>query len=214
MSAIPDTKVSQRGEGSVARLRRTIAVVGLAALGMALVGAWLSMRTSSTHGGNGAATGEASQRLGIAVLASPRAVPAFSFRDEHGAPHTLQEFRGKSVLLNVWATWCAPCRKEMPALDRLQAQLGASTFQVLVLSLDREGVPLVKKFYDEIGIKALPVYVDSTTESMGKLGILGVPTTLLIDREGLEVARYTGPAEWDSADVVAMIRRHLRLGTP
>ena len=96
------------------------------------------------------------------------------------------------VLLNVWATWCAPCREEMPTLDRLQAQLGGDDFHVLPLSIDRAGLGPVQRFYDEIGIRHLGQ----------SFAVIGLPTTLLIDRQGRERGRLTGPAEWDSAEAI------------
>jgi hypothetical protein len=97
----------------------------------------------------------------------------------------------------------------MPALDRLEAKLGSDDFQVVALSIDRGGVAAVKSFYDEIDVRSLGIYVDSTTDAQAKLGVVGVPTTLLIDREGREVARYTGPADWDGPSVAATIQRYL-----
>ncbi|MBS0324994.1 MAG: TlpA family protein disulfide reductase [Proteobacteria bacterium] len=155
---------------------------------------------------------DARQPLGLSALPVPRAVPDLAFEDAMGATHTLAEFRGKAVLLNVWATWCAPCRKEMPALDRLQAKLGGGASQVVSLSIDREGAPIVKHFYEETKIRSLPIFVDRNGDAMDKLHIVGVPTTLLIDAKGGEVARYIGPAEWDWPDVIAMVERYLRLG--
>ncbi len=140
---------------------------------------------------------------------TPREMPALNFIDASGAEMTLADFRGKSVLLNLWATWCVPCREEMPTLDRLQASLGGDDFLVLALSLDQEGPPVVKEFYDELGLKHLGIYVDDRILAPAQLGVIGVPATLLIDREGREIGRKLGPAEWDSAEVEAEIRRHV-----
>ena len=123
--------------------------------------------------------------------------------------HALSDFRGKVVLLNVWATWCAPCRKEMPALDRLQQTLGGAEFEVVALSIDGGGAAAVRRFYDEIGIRSLALYVDSTMAASGKLRTVGIPTTLLLDREGRERWRKTGPAEWDSPEIVESLRAKL-----
>jgi len=111
------------------------------------------------------------------------------------------------ILLNVWATWCVPCRKEMPTLDRLQAKLGGDDFIVIPLSIDRGGAAAVKRFYQEIGIKKLRIYVDSSSHASHGLGVPGVPTTLLIDREGREVARKLGEAEWDGSAMVSLIQQ-------
>jgi hypothetical protein len=100
----------------------------------------------------------------------------------------------------------------MPTLDRLQARLGGPDFAVVPLSIDRQGVPAVKKFYEEIGIAHLGLYVDGSSRAGTALGLTGLPTTLLIDREGNEVARLVGPAEWDGPDMVALIERYLKTG--
>ena len=115
-------------------------------------------------------------------------------------------FAANSVLLNVWATWCAPCRKEMPTLDRLQGQLGGPDFEVVALSIDRGGADVVRKFYSEIGIRRLPLRLDAAAEAQSKLGSAGVPTTLLVDRQGREIGRLIGRAEWDSSEMIAFLR--------
>ena len=140
---------------------------------------------------------------------SASTVPALYFTDADGAAMSLADFRGKAVLLNVWATWCVPCRKEMPALDRLQARLGGSDFEVAALSIDRGGLGAVRRFYEDIGIANLAIYLDESAEAMRALGIAGIPTTLLIDRDGREIRRWIGPAEWDGPDVEALIRSHV-----
>ncbi len=141
--------------------------------------------------------------------APSRPIANVEFEDGQGKKRTLSDFRGKVVLLNLWATWCGPCRKEMPTLDRLQQRLGSADFEVVALSIDRGGQAVVKSFFDEIDVRALAVYVDPTTEAQSKLDIIGVPTTLLIDREGREIARYLGPAEWDRPEIIATIQRYL-----
>lgn len=140
---------------------------------------------------------------------TPRALPAVTFADESGRPITLEKFRGHVALLNIWATWCVPCRKEMPTLDRLQARLGGPDFEVVALSIDQGGIAAVRKFYQEIGIKHLRIYNDPAADVIARLNILGIPATLLIDRAGREVGRALGPAEWDAPDVVELIREHL-----
>jgi thiol-disulfide isomerase/thioredoxin len=194
------------------RLRHplSLAAAGLVVAGVAALAAWSALQTPTAADISHLA-GDARQPLGLAALPSPRPVPDLAFEDAAGATHTLAEFRGKAVLLNIWATWCVPCRKEMPALDRLQAKLGGGAFQVVTLSIDREGAPIVKRFYEETKIRALPIYVDRKGEAMDRLHIVGVPTTLLIDAKGDEVARYIGPAEWDRPEAVAMVERYLPL---
>lgn len=150
----------------------------------------------------------------LRLHATPRTVPEVRFQDDTGRPMTLADFRGRVVLLNVWATWCPPCRKEMPSLDRLQTKLGGPPFEVVALSIDHEGVGAVQRFYREVGVKALKVYIDPTTDAAGRLGILGIPGTLLIDRNGKELGRALGPAEWDSPESLALIRRAIGDGPP
>ncbi len=136
----------------------------------------------------------------------PRPVPEVRFTDGEGRDLSLDRFRGKVVLLNLWATWCAPCRREMPALDRLQARLGGDDFEVLALAVDRGGAAKVKAFLDELGIERLGLYVDTSTRALRVLGAYGLPTTLLIDRAGNEVMRVIGATEWDGAEIVDLVR--------
>ncbi|UVK53259.1 TlpA family protein disulfide reductase [Mesorhizobium sp. AR02] len=147
---------------------------------------------------------EAPQNL--AVLEAPSAVPAISFMDAAGQPKTLADYSGKVVLLNIWATWCAPCRKEMPTLDRLQARLGGPDFEVVALSMDQKGPDAVKKFYADIGITHLALNIDTSAKAIFALSAVGLPTTLLINRDGKEIGRLIGPAEWDAPDMVDFIR--------
>ena len=139
-----------------------------------------------------------------------KSVPELQFEAADGTSVTLADFRGRVVLVNIWATWCGPCRKEMPALDRLQAKLGGPGFQVLALSIDRSP-DRIKPFFDEIGITNLSIYIDRNSAAMTTLGIVGVPTTLLIDRQSREIQRWVGPAEWDSPEIESLIRRQLDL---
>jgi thiol-disulfide isomerase/thioredoxin len=138
---------------------------------------------------------------------TPKPLPEINFTDGTGHARTLAEFRGKVVLLNIWATWCGPCRKEMPTLDRLQAALGGPDFEVVPLSIDRKGLEAVDKFYAEIGIQHLARYLaPSSSEVFDKLSVFGLPATFLIDRQGRELARRDGPAEWDSPDMIAFFK--------
>lgn len=131
------------------------------------------------------------------------------FVDGDGRRKSLADFRGKQVLLNIWATWCGPCREEMPTLDRLQTRLGGPDFEVVALSIDREGVDVIRDFYAELGLKALRIYMDPSTMTTINLNVQGVPTTLLLDRDGREIGRYAGPAEWDGEAAVNAIRERL-----
>jgi thiol-disulfide isomerase/thioredoxin len=138
--------------------------------------------------------------------AAPQELPDITFTDGEGKDLKLSDFKGRTVLLNLWATWCAPCRQEMPALDRLQQALGSDKFEVVALSLDRQGIAASKKFLDEVGAKALKLYVDATAKQGLALKIVGMPTTILIDKDGREVGRLAGEAEWDSEDAKALIK--------
>ena len=134
-------------------------------------------------------------------------VPDLQFQDGTGRTYSLADFRGRVVLLNIWATWCAPCREEMPALDRLQAKLGGADFEVVALSIDRQGTEVVRKFFADVGVKSLRIYIDPSAQSMSRLGAVGVPMTLLIDRDGREIGRRAGPAKWDTAQSIEDLRR-------
>ena len=183
-------------------------LVGVLALAAGAVGAYFSLRP--------AAKNEPAPQSGFVLRAhaAPRALPELVFEDGQGARRTLAGFRDRVVLLNVWATWCVPCREEMPALDRLQRKLGGPDFEVLALSIDAGGAAAVKQFYDEIGIRSLAVYVDPASRAMAALGLVGIPTTVLIDRRGNEIGRHTGPAQWDGPEAVRTIERNLKEAKP
>ena len=149
----------------------------------------------------------AQKPLPYAVHPAPRPLPDIEFKDRDGKDLRLSNFKGKVVLLNVWATWCPPCRREMPTLDKLQGALGGKDFEVMALSIDRAGVHAVEAFFMEIGVKHLRLYIDQSMAAMRKLAVVGLPTTLLIDREGREVWRYAGAAEWDSDEWMGEIRK-------
>lgn len=134
-------------------------------------------------------------------------LPVFHFVGELNRKYTLADFNGKVVLLNIWATWCTPCRKEMPALDRLQARMGGADFQVVAISTDREGIPAVQRFYRQLGIKSLEAFADYKIETESELKIPGLPTTMLIDRSGHAIGVTVGPWEWDSEEFVAVVSR-------
>ena len=141
---------------------------------------------------------------------TPGQLPEITFNDASGKTLTLADFKGKVVLLNLWATWCAPCREEMPALDRLQKEMGGDSFEVVALSLDRKGAEASQKFLTETNATNLKLYIDSSAKQGTVLKIVGMPTTILIDKEGREVGRLAGPAEWDSEDAKALITAALK----
>lgn len=185
---------------SPARLRMILALLGIAILVASGVGIYLAVSE------NGLPSSGASL---MRPASAPQPVPELRFQKAEGEPVALSDFRGKFVLLNVWATWCVPCRKEMPALDRLQQKLGGSDFVVVALSIDRGGPAAVRLFYEEIDIRTLDIYVDPTAEATATLKTVGIPTTLLVDREGRELWRKTGPAEWDSPQFLEALRQRM-----
>jgi thiol-disulfide isomerase/thioredoxin len=130
--------------------------------------------------------------------ATPQPLPDITFQDASGKDVTLSSFKGRTVLLNLWATWCQPCREEMPALNRLQQSLGSDKFEVVALSLDRQGLQASRKFLDEVKADRVKLYADPTAKQGLALRLIGMPTTILINKDGLEVGRLAGPAEWDS----------------
>jgi thiol-disulfide isomerase/thioredoxin len=145
----------------------------------------------------------------VNIAAAPSRLPELAFTDAGGRPRTLADFRGRTVLLNLWATWCVPCRKEMPALDALQAKLGGTTFEVVAVNIDTRNLDKPKAWLDEVGIKRLGYYADPSAKvfqdlkAVGKA--IGMPTTLLIDPNGCELGVLAGPAEWASDDAIRLI---------
>ena len=185
------------------------AVLALIGLGAAALAVYLSL--SLTEPSPPAAT-QATGGLPFVRTSAPRQLPELRFTDAAGKELSIEDFRGRMVLLNIWATWCTPCREELPALDRLQAQLGGPEFEVVALSVDQQGAGPVRKFFSEVGIKALERYIDPSAQAGFKLGAVGLPATLLVDRRGREIGRHVGPAEWDAPEVVADLRRRLAGG--
>ncbi|MBX3522474.1 MAG: TlpA family protein disulfide reductase [Xanthobacteraceae bacterium] len=141
---------------------------------------------------------------------SPRRATPITFKDGSGRTVSLEDFKGRIVLINLWATWCVPCRREMPALDELESKLGGQDFAVLAINLDQRGGDKPKKFLEEIKVKHLVYYEDPTTNVFQKLKgagrAPGLPSTILVDRDGCELGFMPGPAEWASEDALALIR--------
>jgi thiol-disulfide isomerase/thioredoxin len=141
------------------------------------------------------------------VLAKePKPLPELAFADGEDKPLTLGDYKGKTVLLNFWATWCAPCVKEMPSLDKLQAELGKDKFVVLPLSLDGPSKPKVAPFYADKKLANLGIYFDKGKKVMGALDISVLPTSVLIDAQGREIGRLEGEADWDKPEALALMR--------
>ncbi len=149
----------------------------------------------------------------VLVAKEPKPLPDLDFLGPDGKPTKLSALRGKTVLLNLWATWCAPCRKEMPALDRLQAELGGADFEVVAVTIDQRNLERPKAFLQEIGVSRLAYYSDPTAKIFQQLRAVdravGMPTTLIIDPAGCELGYLAGPAEWASDDALKLMRAAL-----
>ncbi len=147
----------------------------------------------------------------VKVHETPRAAsPTANFQADDGTRRTLNDFKGQAVVLDLWATWCLPCRTEFPDFDRLQERRGAEGVVVVPVSLDRKGWPAVDKFYTDTGVKHLKRYLDDERTLIETLGVRGLPTTLILDREGREIARIEGSLDWSSAQADALLERALK----
>ena len=147
----------------------------------------------------------------LVIHNAPRARIDETFRDLYGNPITLADYSGKVVLLNIWATWCPPCRAEMPSLDRLAGAMEGPDFAVIALSTDRGGVERVARFYDDMGIENLDVMLDRSGKFSRRTGVLGLPVTLILDRQGREIGRLLGDVDWDSPEARAILRRVIEM---
>lgn len=149
----------------------------------------------------------------MTIATQPEPMPDYAFDGPDGAPVSLGSFKGKTALLNIWATWCVPCRAEMPALDRLQEAFAGQDFQVVAVNVDTTRLERAKAFLAETGVKSLTYYGDPKANlfyEMKQSGkALGLPTTLLIGPDGCQIGLMNGPAAWDSADAKALISRAL-----
>jgi thiol-disulfide isomerase/thioredoxin len=145
----------------------------------------------------------------LAAARTPFRVPDLAFKDAQARDRTLAEWRGRSVLLNLWATWCVPCRREMPALDALQAKLGGPNFEVVAVNIDTRNPEKPLAFLKDVGIGHLAYYTDPSArvfEDLKTAGkAFGMPTTLIVDRNGCEIANMAGPAEWASDDGIKLV---------
>jgi thiol-disulfide isomerase/thioredoxin len=152
----------------------------------------------------------------VNVAKSPLKVPDLAFEDAAGKKLTLADFKGRTVLLNLWATWCVPCRKEMPTLDALEKTLGGPDFQVVAVNIDTRDPEKPKAFLKEIGVQGLAYYADPSAKSFQELKAVGrafgMPTTMLVDPNGCEIGTIAGPAEWASDDAVKLIKAALGKG--
>ncbi len=145
----------------------------------------------------------------LAVAHTGFRVPDLAFKDGAGEVRTLKDWRGRTVLLNLWATWCVPCRKEMPALDALQAKLGSDKFQVVAVNIDTRDPQKPRDFLKQVGVTHLAYYADDSAqvfETLKEAGkAFGMPTTLIIGPHGCEIGNMAGPAEWASNDGIKLV---------
>lgn len=137
--------------------------------------------------------------------AEPVPVPDVEFGDLDGGTHRLAEFRGKWVVLNFWATWCAPCRVEMPTLSNLAREMGGGTLAVVTVATGRNAPQAITRFFEEAGVDNLPAFVDPRSALASRMGVLGLPVTVILDTDGREVARMTGEAAWDGDSAKAIL---------
>ena len=143
------------------------------------------------------------------VHPQPKPLPDIAFQDGAGKPLKLSDWKGRVVLINLWATWCAPCRKEMPDLAKLQKELGSDQFEVVAISVDRKGAEASSAFLNETGAGNLSLYVEPTTKIVSELQSAGLPATILVDRQGRELGRLLGPADWASPEAQALVKAAL-----
>lgn len=207
---------------SFARKRLAVVVLGgIAGVGVGLAAVY-GIATQTGNPDAGAACHAALQRAqqvaplargevaAIVPATKPLTIPNLGFVDTAGEHRSLAEWRGRTVLLNLWATWCVPCRKEMPALDALQETLGGPDFEVLALNIDTRDPEKPEAWLKEVGIKNLAYYADPAAKSFQDLKVvgraMGLPTSVLIDPEGCEIGYLAGPAEWASEDAVKLVR--------
>ena len=162
-----------------------------------------------------APAGGVSKDLATGALAAflihpePKALPDLQFQDGAGKPLKLSDWKGRVVLLNLWATWCAPCRKEMPDLAKLEKELGSDQFEVVAVSVDRKGAEASAAFLKETGVDNLKLYVEPSTKIVNDVQSAGLPASILVDRQGRELGRILGPAEWASPAAQALIKAAL-----
>jgi len=145
----------------------------------------------------------------LTMATAPLRLPDLAFEDSDGKPRKLSDWRGRTVLVNLWATWCVPCRREMPALDRLQARLGGNNFEVVAINIDTRDPEKPRSFLKEANLTRLGYFSDQKAKVFQDLKAigraLGMPTSVLVDSQGCEIGTIAGPAEWDSDDAVKLI---------
>jgi thiol-disulfide isomerase/thioredoxin len=141
----------------------------------------------------------------LVFTSAPTAVSDAIFVDPDGAEYQLSDWQGKYALVNFWATWCAPCRKEMPELDALQAEFGGDAFEVVTIATGRNAIPAIERFFAEVNVTHLPILLDPKQALARDMAVLGLPITVLLNPEGQEIARLRGDADWHSDSARAII---------
>lgn len=184
-------------------MSRLVFILGASSVAAIALGLWLILLPPGGAPQSPSYT-EPKRSESLAAPAERTAIPQVTFTDPAGNGQSLETRRGKVLLVNFWATWCAPCIAEMPALSALQKRF-PDGFEVLALSQDRDGAPVVAKFYEGMAIDNLPILLDTKGEAGRAIGGRGLPTTLLVDRQGREALRVEGGREWDQAPYVGMI---------
>ncbi|TDL81747.1 TlpA disulfide reductase family protein [Meridianimarinicoccus aquatilis] len=149
----------------------------------------------------------------LVIHSAPRPVTDKPFVTPDGEEQTLDQFQGQVVLLNFWATWCAPCRKEMPALDALNMELGGDDFQVVTIATGRNSPAAMRRFFEETNVQSLPLYNDPKQAIARDMAVLGLPITVVVDRGGNEIARLQGDADWNSDSAKAILQAVIDAGT-
>src|SRR5271169_6438162 len=150
----------------------------------------------------------------LTMASAPLRLPDLAFQDAEGKPRKLSDWRGKTVLVNLWATWCVPCRKEMPALEGLQSKLGGANFEVVAINIDTRDPEKPKHFLKEANLTRLGYFSDQNAkvfQDLKQIGrALGMPTSVLVDGQGCEIGTIAGPADWDSDDAIKLIKAAVR----
>ena len=212
-------------QSSFAKKRLAMVLVGgIAGVILGLAGVYGIATLTRNAGGDAACRPavELAKKLGplargevaaVNIATTPLRLPDLAFQDAAGKPLTLEHWRGRTVLLNLWATWCVPCRKEMPALDALEQRLGGPGFEVVAVNIDTRDVDKPKAWLNEVGVQKLGYYADPSARTFQDLKAIGrafgMPTTLLVDPQGCEIATIAGPAEWASDDAIKLIKAAL-----
>jgi thiol-disulfide isomerase/thioredoxin len=208
-------KIGRETIRSIRRLKASL-LAGLMALAL-VPAAFLAVEGLGGPGPKPASADETKPTLvgemgDFIYFATPKPVPPISFSDGTGKALSLADFKGQVVLVNFWATWCAPCVREMPSLDRLQAKLGGKDFAVVDIALDRQGKEAVQPYFTQNGLDHLGIYLDPKGESFRAWSGRGVPTSFLIGRDGRSRGVLVGPALWDSVAALKLIQGAIREG--